>query len=178
MSNHQVSIIQSVPLLLFSCLFIFFFLIIQQVPTVVNAACLDRNAPGQNYSDCPNNVDKCTDALWVQLMREECPFTCNLCDDNAMLRLSDDDEDMSPKSDRKSRVRPRRIPSYKLLYFFVRGRGEAARFMLHYAGIPFTDERVDVEQWKTIKSSECFFLWLIKKSKMKFKQLHSAKCRC
>uniref|UniRef100_A0A914XB96 glutathione transferase n=1 Tax=Plectus sambesii TaxID=2011161 RepID=A0A914XB96_9BILA len=47
------------------------------------------------------------------------------------------------------------MPSYKLYYFNVRGRGEFLRYMLLNAGIPFEDFRIDSTitpgQWDTYK---------------------------
>uniref|UniRef100_A0A914Q7P3 glutathione transferase n=1 Tax=Panagrolaimus davidi TaxID=227884 RepID=A0A914Q7P3_9BILA len=43
------------------------------------------------------------------------------------------------------------MPSYKLNYFDVRGFGEGARLIFHYAGQKFEDNRITQEQWPKIK---------------------------
>uniref|UniRef100_A0A915E0N4 ShKT domain-containing protein n=1 Tax=Ditylenchus dipsaci TaxID=166011 RepID=A0A915E0N4_9BILA len=43
-----------------------------------NNNCVDKSAAGRP-SDCPANKDKCDDALWKDLMTEQCPKTCNRC---------------------------------------------------------------------------------------------------
>lgn len=43
------------------------------------------------------------------------------------------------------------MPSYKLYYFNVRGRGELARLVLNYAGVPFEDYRFEMADWPAIK---------------------------
>uniref|UniRef100_A0A914E1R2 glutathione transferase n=1 Tax=Acrobeloides nanus TaxID=290746 RepID=A0A914E1R2_9BILA len=42
-------------------------------------------------------------------------------------------------------------PEYKLNYFDLRGYGETARLIFHYAGVPFEDRRFTHEEWPTIK---------------------------
>ena len=39
------------------------------------------------------------------------------------------------------------MPQYKLMYFNVRGRAEAARMMLHLAGQEFEDYRFKEGEW-------------------------------
>lgn len=46
------------------------------------------------------------------------------------------------------------MPSYKLYYFNVRGRGELARLVLNYAGVPFEDYRFEMADWPAIKPSK------------------------
>ena len=41
-----------------------------------------------------------------------------------------------------------------MYYFDVPGRGELARLILNYAGIPFEDFRFKEEEWPTIKPSD------------------------
>jgi glutathione S-transferase len=43
------------------------------------------------------------------------------------------------------------MPQYKLVYFNGRGRAEALRYMLAYAGVEFEDARVTHQYWPTIK---------------------------
>ncbi|XP_066568321.1 hematopoietic prostaglandin D synthase [Amia ocellicauda] len=43
--------------------------------------------------------------------------------------------------------------SYKLTYFNMRGRGELARYIFAYAGIPYEDIRIEWKDWKSIKPS-------------------------
>lgn len=42
-------------------------------------------------------------------------------------------------------------PKYKLYYFEITGRGETARMMFHYAGVPFEDIRIKFGEWKEMK---------------------------
>ena len=42
-------------------------------------------------------------------------------------------------------------PEYKLNYFDVRGYGETARLIFHYAGVPFEDRRFTHEEWPSLK---------------------------
>uniref|UniRef100_A0A1I7YRG4 glutathione transferase n=1 Tax=Steinernema glaseri TaxID=37863 RepID=A0A1I7YRG4_9BILA len=44
------------------------------------------------------------------------------------------------------------MPSYKLTYFDVRALGETARLLFTYAGVPFEDVRVTMEQWPELKA--------------------------
>ncbi len=46
------------------------------------------------------------------------------------------------------------MPSYKLYYFNVRGRGELTRLILHCAGVPFEDFRFEGKEWPAIKPSK------------------------
>ncbi|CAH8669918.1 unnamed protein product [Dicrocoelium dendriticum] len=43
--------------------------------------------------------------------------------------------------------------SYKVIYFNVRGRAEPIRLVLHAAGIPFEDERMEYSDWLARKAS-------------------------
>lgn len=47
------------------------------------------------------------------------------------------------------------MPELKLTYFFFPARAEPARMMLHYAGVPFTDRRLQMKEWPKFKSREC-----------------------
>ena len=44
-----------------------------------------------------------------------------------------------------------RMPSYKLIYFNLRGRGELARFVFAQAGVEYHDERVEFKDWPEMK---------------------------
>ena len=46
-------------------------------------------------------------------------------------------------------------PKLKLTYFGLRGRGEASRWLLAYAGAEYEDHRIAFEQWPELKPSEC-----------------------
>ncbi|CAL4088482.1 unnamed protein product [Meganyctiphanes norvegica] len=43
------------------------------------------------------------------------------------------------------------MPNYKLTYFNAYGRSEITRWCFAYGGIPYTDERIDIEKWPTFK---------------------------
>ncbi|CAG9763047.1 unnamed protein product [Ceutorhynchus assimilis] len=46
------------------------------------------------------------------------------------------------------------MPSqYKLTYFDLTGLGEPIRFLLHYGGINFVDQRITKDQWPNLKPS-------------------------
>ncbi|VDD89933.1 unnamed protein product [Enterobius vermicularis] len=61
------------------------------------------------------------------------------------------------------------MPQYKLVYFNLRGLGEGARLLFHYAGVPFQDVRIPLEQWKDIKP--CLLYKLFSLSSTPFGQL-------
>uniref|UniRef100_A0A183U1F9 GST N-terminal domain-containing protein n=1 Tax=Toxocara canis TaxID=6265 RepID=A0A183U1F9_TOXCA len=42
---------------------------------------------------------------------------------------------------------------YKLLYFNARWRGESARLIFEYAGVPYEDVRITKEEWPKLKPS-------------------------
>ncbi|KAH6568129.1 hypothetical protein BASA50_000479 [Batrachochytrium salamandrivorans] len=44
----------------------------------------------------------------------------------------------------------------RLTYFGIKGRGEVLRLTLHIGGVPFEDDRIDGEGWKTLKSTTPF----------------------
>lgn len=46
------------------------------------------------------------------------------------------------------------MPSYKIIYFPVRGRAEHLRLMFVYANVPFEDCRIAKEDWEKIKPSK------------------------
>ena len=50
----------------------------------------------------------------------------------------------------------RKMADYKLRYFGFRARGEPIRFLFHYAGIEFEDERIAFEDWPDLKTSLLF----------------------
>jgi len=43
------------------------------------------------------------------------------------------------------------MPTYKLRYFGIRGRGEEIRLIFAAAGVAFEDERIPKEEWATVK---------------------------
>ncbi|XP_072038014.1 S-crystallin SL11-like [Amphiura filiformis] len=45
------------------------------------------------------------------------------------------------------------MPSYKLIYFNGRGRGENARMMFAAAGVPYEDNRIEFKDWPQMKAS-------------------------
>uniref|UniRef100_A0A0M3IC90 ShKT domain-containing protein n=1 Tax=Ascaris lumbricoides TaxID=6252 RepID=A0A0M3IC90_ASCLU len=46
--------------------------------TAIPSTCVDKAAPGR-LSDCPQNRNLCTNALYSALMRDQCPRTCGYC---------------------------------------------------------------------------------------------------
>lgn len=48
------------------------------------------------------------------------------------------------------------MPTYKLIYFDLRGRAEPARMMFELAGVDYEDKRIPLgsEEWKLLKPSE------------------------
>ncbi|CAB0039887.1 unnamed protein product [Trichogramma brassicae] len=46
--------------------------------------------------------------------------------------------------------------NYKLIYFNARGRAEHIRYILAYAGLNYTDERIPKERWPELKKSMPF----------------------
>uniref|UniRef100_A0A915KR41 glutathione transferase n=1 Tax=Romanomermis culicivorax TaxID=13658 RepID=A0A915KR41_ROMCU len=42
---------------------------------------------------------------------------------------------------------------YKFTYFYFRGLGESIRYIFHYAGVDFEDDRIQMEDWMKHKSS-------------------------
>uniref|UniRef100_A0A914EER2 glutathione transferase n=1 Tax=Acrobeloides nanus TaxID=290746 RepID=A0A914EER2_9BILA len=45
---------------------------------------------------------------------------------------------------------------YKLMYFPVRGLGEMARLILHYANVPYEDKHISFEEWPNMKTTTPF----------------------
>lgn len=45
------------------------------------------------------------------------------------------------------------MPTYKLIYFKLKGRAEVTRFVFAQANIPYTDDRVDPKDWPALKES-------------------------
>jgi len=45
------------------------------------------------------------------------------------------------------------MPQYKLIYFNGMGRAEMTRWLFAYGGIPYTDERIEKEDWPEKKKS-------------------------
>ena len=48
------------------------------------------------------------------------------------------------------------MPNYKLTYFPVKALAEPIRFLFSYAGVEFTDDRFERENWPKLKPSEFF----------------------
>jgi len=48
------------------------------------------------------------------------------------------------------------MPTYKLTYFDLRGRGEIIRLMFVAAGVPYEDNRVERSKWPELKASTPF----------------------
>ena len=46
------------------------------------------------------------------------------------------------------------MPSYKLTYFDIRGRGEVVRLIFKAAEVEFEDKRVKFEEWGALKACE------------------------
>jgi hypothetical protein len=49
-----------------------------------------------------------------------------------------------------------KMSEFKLSYFDFRGRGEIARFLFVYGGIPFQDHRIKFEEWPPLKAKSPF----------------------
>ncbi|XP_066941846.1 hematopoietic prostaglandin D synthase-like [Macrobrachium rosenbergii] len=45
------------------------------------------------------------------------------------------------------------MPEYKLIYFNAKGRAELIRWIFAYGGIPYTDERIEKDDWPAMKST-------------------------
>uniref|UniRef100_A0A915JBT9 GST N-terminal domain-containing protein n=1 Tax=Romanomermis culicivorax TaxID=13658 RepID=A0A915JBT9_ROMCU len=41
---------------------------------------------------------------------------------------------------------------YKYTYFNLRGLGESVRYIFHYAGVDFEDDRIQMDDWMKHKS--------------------------
>lgn len=46
------------------------------------------------------------------------------------------------------------MPNLKFIYFPIRARGEPIRLILHYAGIPFEDDIIELKDWPARKTSK------------------------
>ncbi|KAK7076171.1 hypothetical protein SK128_007051 [Halocaridina rubra] len=46
---------------------------------------------------------------------------------------------------------PAIMPEYKLIYFDAKGRAELIRWIFAYGKIPYTDERININDWPAIK---------------------------
>ena len=53
-------------------------------------------------------------------------------------------------------ARPNNMAIPKLTYFDVRGRAEVIRLLLEHAGVAYTEHRVSLDEWPTLKSSLAF----------------------
>lgn len=49
---------------------------------------------------------------------------------------------------------PSENPKFKLTYFNIRGLGEPIRWLFAYGGIEYEDNRIERDDWPTLKSSE------------------------
>ena len=43
------------------------------------------------------------------------------------------------------------MPKYVLHYFDIRGRAEISRMIMNAAGIPYTERRIQFQDWPSIK---------------------------
>lgn len=50
------------------------------------------------------------------------------------------------------------MPNYKLTYFNARGFAEYSRYMFEYAGVPYEDDRINKEDWPSLKESRFLLL--------------------
>ena len=50
------------------------------------------------------------------------------------------------------------MPSYKLTYFNARGGAEVCRLVFAAAGKDYIDERIERDQWPSIKPGKIFFV--------------------
>uniref|UniRef100_A0A0K0DY27 Glutathione transferase n=1 Tax=Strongyloides stercoralis TaxID=6248 RepID=A0A0K0DY27_STRER len=48
------------------------------------------------------------------------------------------------------------IPQYTLTYFDLMGKGEVSRMLFNYAGVKFTDNRIQFENWPALKEKQPF----------------------
>ncbi|KAI1709789.1 shK domain-like domain-containing protein [Ditylenchus destructor] len=48
--------------------------------------CADKIMPG-HPGDCKMNKDKCNEAMWKDLMTDQCPMTCGICSDDIKLKM-------------------------------------------------------------------------------------------
>ncbi|XP_058795323.1 glutathione S-transferase-like [Phymastichus coffea] len=48
------------------------------------------------------------------------------------------------------------MPTYKLMYFNIKGLGESIRWLFAYAGVDFEDQRVSADEWKALKPTMPF----------------------
>lgn len=46
------------------------------------------------------------------------------------------------------------MPAYKLTYFNATGLGEPIRYLFHYAGVDFHDDRFERSDWPNLKACE------------------------
>lgn len=51
---------------------------------------------------------------------------------------------------------PSENPTFKLMYFDIKGLAEPIRMLFAYGGIDYEDVRVPREEWPALKPSMCF----------------------
>lgn len=56
---------------------------------------------------------------------------------------------------------PSENPTFKLTYFNMRGLAEPIRFLFAYGGIEYEDNRIEREEWPTLK--ECMYAFCLSK---------------
>ncbi|XP_014472026.1 PREDICTED: glutathione S-transferase-like [Dinoponera quadriceps] len=58
-----------------------------------------------------------------------------------------------------SQGKRKNMSTYKLIYFNVTGLAESIRYMFHYGGIEFEDDRIDIADWPRQKAALANFRW-------------------
>lgn len=56
----------------------------------------------------------------------------------------------------------KKMPTYALTYFPLRGRGEAIRYIFYQAGVPFEDKAIAFDEWSAVKPSKWWFKIVVK----------------
>jgi glutathione S-transferase len=64
-------------------------------------------------------------------------------------------EVLTPRTSKRMQVTPGHVmpPAGELVYFGVRGRAEPLRFILHYAGLAYTNRQVEGSEWGDMKAT-------------------------